>query len=90
MSLTIGKSRNVPNVGLSITVAAPVSEISRIQFNNDNTMTVLVEFWENQAAFDDPTISPYDMVSYIVPVPVALFNLINTELKNLPDFDVAT
>jgi len=52
------------------------------------TITVLVDFFESQAALDSGD-SPFDTRSYQVNEPMAMEALLNTELKTLADFDAA-
>jgi len=85
----LGKSRTLEFAGLiGVSVPSPVYEYDRIQFNKDGTLTVLVNFYQDQAAFDNGE-SSFHTQSYQVSAPVALDNLINTELKTLTDFDAA-
>jgi len=91
VSLSIGKAVLIPNPGLpGITVPGSISEIQSIQLNGDGTLTVLVDFWADQASFDDPLIVSFLTKSYQIDEPVSFQAIINTELKTLPDFDLAT
>lgn len=86
---TLGKARPKFVSGLgNVDIPAPVYDYDRIQFNGDGTLTVVVGFYRDQAAFDAKE-SPYEVFSYQVNEPAALDNLLNTELKTLPDFDAA-
>lgn len=90
MSLSIRKERQVRVRGIaSSPVPAPVSEWDRIQKNSNGTLTVIVNFFENQAALDSGA-EPFDTISYQVAEPAGLEAIIQTALKSLPDFDVAT
>lgn len=85
----LGKARTLEFTGLiGVSVPSPVYEYERIQFNKDNTITVLVNFYQDQAAYDNGE-PHFHTESYQVPQPGALDNLINTELKSLTDFDAA-
>lgn len=84
-----GKARALQISGLDgISVPSPVYDYDRIQFNPDGTLTVLVKFWQDAASYDAGE-NPFHLESYQINEPVALNNLINTELKTLPDFDAA-
>lgn len=90
MALNINKARAVSAPGLSgVSVANPVSEWERIQKNSDGTITVIVRYYETQEVLDAGE-APFDTVSYQVPEPMSMEALLQTELKNLPDFDAAT
>lgn len=85
----LGKARAIEVSGLDpINVAAPVYDYDRFQFNGDGTLTVIVRFWQDAAAYDAGE-SPFQVHSYQINEPSALDNLLNTELKTLPDFDAA-
>jgi len=90
MSLIIGKPVTIPNPGLTaITVPDAVADIDYIKSNRDGSLTVIVNYYKDQETLDDPTGRFFDTRSYQIDKPAAFENLLYTELKNLPDFDVA-
>ena len=85
----LGKARNIELTGVDgVSVPSPVYNYDRIQYNDDGTLTVLIKFWQDQASYDagEPH---FHVQSYQINEPVSLDNLLNTELKTLPDFDMA-
>lgn len=90
MSLTIGKPVNIPGRGLEgMSLPDTVSEVIRITPNKDDTITILVEFFKDQATLDAPDGKSFLTKSYDIPSIPALENMINVGLKTLPDFDLA-
>ena len=90
MAININKALDLQKSGLSgISVTAPVARVSRIYFNEDGlTATVLVDFYQDQASFDDPTIRAYESRSYNIDVPTQLNDALITKLKSaVADFD---
>ncbi len=90
MSLRIRKVRVASVKGISsVQIAEPVSEWNRMQKNADGTLTIVVNFFENQAALDAGA-DPFDIVSYQITEPDGFEALIQVGLKGLSDFDTAT
>lgn len=84
----LGKARNLDLNGVDgVSVPSPLYDISKIVFNNSGTLTVLVDFYQDQAHVDAN--DSFHTESYQVTQPAALDSLIDTELKTLPDFDAA-
>lgn len=91
MPLNINKPRAVKAQGLSgLSVPLPVSEIERVQINNDNTTTVIINFFADQATMDDENGHPFETAGFQIDTPINFELQINTELKKLADFDAAT
>lgn len=90
MAININKVLDLQKSGLSgISVVDPVARVSRIYFSEDGlTATVRVDFYQDQASFDDPDIGPYETRSYGIDVPTQLNDALITKLKNtVSDFD---
>lgn len=51
------------------------------------SMTVVVDFFESQAAIDNKDTAPFESFSYQVDEPAGIEALVNLELKKLTDFD---
>ena len=91
MSFTVGKARVLQVTGLAdLNLTAPVVEWVRIQNNGDGTVTVLLDIFENQAAFDDPDVPAVQQISRQINTHPNVDAYLLSELALLPEFDTIT
>lgn len=83
----LGKARDLQVGGLTgISVPSPVFDFKNLQINGDGTISVIVDFYQDQATFDAGG-DAFHTENFQVNAPANLETLIITQLKLLPDFD---
>lgn len=88
MSFSVGKTRALQVTGLDdIDLTAPVVEWVRIQNNGSGTVTVILDIFADQAAFDDPDIDPVQTISRQINTHPNVDAYLLSELALLPEFD---
>ena len=89
MAININKALDLQTRGLAgVSVTNPVARVSRAYFNTNDTVTLLVEYYQDQASLDDENIPAYEVRSYNITVPAGLDTLLVDKLKlEASDFD---
>ena len=87
MTILLNKPRALEVVGLDpVNINVPVAEWSRMQNNNDGTVTVIIDFYKDQIAYDNG-VEPFETKSFQINIHPNVDTYLRNELKLLADFD---